>query len=62
MTDRNQELISDAEEEQIQKMIDSDLDSPEVTDEQLAEDRLLPSRSGPFRTAALRIGTIPMSC
>ncbi len=33
MTDKNRNPVSDTEEERIQKMIDSDPDSPEVTDE-----------------------------
>ncbi len=37
MTDKNRNLVSDTEEERIQKMIDSDPDAPEVTDEQMAE-------------------------
>ena len=39
MTNRNRKPISDSEEERIQKMIDSDPDAPEVTDEQMAEAR-----------------------
>ncbi|MFK7877197.1 MAG: BrnA antitoxin family protein [Paracoccaceae bacterium] len=39
MTDKKQQLISDAEEEQIQKLIASDPDAPEVTDVQIAEAR-----------------------
>lgn len=37
MTDRNNTTISDAEEARIQKMITSDPDAPEATDEQIAK-------------------------
>ncbi len=37
MTDRNRNPVSDTEEERIQKMINSDPDAPEITDEQMAE-------------------------
>lgn len=37
MTDRKHKPISDAEEARIQKMIASDLDAPEATDEQMTE-------------------------
>jgi len=36
MTDKKHTLISDAEEARIQKMIASDPDSPELTDDQIA--------------------------
>lgn len=39
MTNRKHEPISDAEEARIQKMIASDPDAPEATDEQMAEAR-----------------------
>ena len=44
MTNRNHKMISDAEEELIQKMIESNPDAPDVTGEHLAE-------AGPFAEA-----------
>ncbi len=39
MTNRNHKPFADADEGRVQKMIDSDPDAPEVTDEQMAEAR-----------------------